>query len=143
MYFTARSLDDLMRQVLERLLKSKHRVSPTRGKNTEETGVLLKLANPRVRLSRTDTKGTAFSALGELLWYLSGSKDLDFIKYYIRQYEQDSEDGETINGGYGPRLFRLRREKKTINQVENVIRLLDKSPDSRRAVVHRCPRCGP
>lgn len=95
----------------------------------------MKLANPRVRLSRTETKGTVFSALGEWLWYLSGTRSLDFVRHYIKEYERDSEDGETIYGGYGPRLFRLNRKRKHINQVENVVALLRKNPASRRAVI--------
>lgn len=135
MYYTAKSLDDLMRQVLTRLLRSKQRITPTRGGIAEEAGVLLKLANPRVRLSRTESKGTVFSALGEWLWYLSGTSNLDFVRYYIKEYERDSEDGETIYGGYGPRLFRLHRNRKRINQVDNVVALLRKNPASRRAVI--------
>jgi thymidylate synthase len=58
-----------------------------------------------------------------------------FISYYISKYKDDSVDGKTIYGGYGPRLFRMRRNGKRINQVQNVISLLKQKPDTRRAVV--------
>jgi len=135
MYFTAQSIDDLMRKVLLRLLVGKNHVKPTRGRTAEELGVLLKLRNPRVRLSRTETKGTIFSCLGELLWYLSGTKSVRFISYYISNYSDESEDGKTIYGAYGPRFFRMRRNEKRIDQIQNVITLLKKRPTSRRAVV--------
>src|SRR5687767_7008309 len=72
MYLTAKTLDDLMHNVLERLLRSRNRVAGTRGATRELNGVLLKIANPRARLSRSVSRGKVFSGLGELMWYLSG-----------------------------------------------------------------------
>ena len=133
MYFTAKTLDDLMHQVLERLLHSRNRVAGTRGATRELNGVLLKIANPRARLSRSVSRGKVFSGLGELLWYLSGRNDLKFIEYYLPGYGKDnSDDGKTIYGAYGPRLFKMRGE---IDQIENVVRTLEEKPDSRRAVI--------
>ncbi len=131
MYIPAPTLDDLLRKVFERLLKSANRINPSRGPATELPGVLLKVANPRARLSRTETRGKAFSCLGELLWYLAKTNDLGFISYYLKDYEKDSDDGQTIFGGYGPRLFDMRGN----NQVDNVIALLEKKRDSRQAVI--------
>jgi thymidylate synthase len=131
MYITEETLDDLLRRVIEKLLKSRNRITPTRGSATELTGVLLRIANPRARLSRTERKGTLFSCLGELLWYLAKSKNLQFISYYLPNYTMYSDDGRTIYGGYGPRLFNMDGN----NQVANVIALLRRKPDSRRAVI--------
>ena len=72
-----------------------------------------------------------FSALGELFWYLAKTKDLPFISYYLPAYRKYSDDGRTIHGGYGPRLFDMRGN----NQVANVLTLLKRHPDSRRAVI--------
>ena len=131
MYITAGTLDDLLRRVIPKLLKSKNRIKPTRGMATELIGVLLQLTNPRARLSLTETKGRLSSCLGEFLWYLAKSKDLQFITYYLSRYRKESEDGRTVYGGYGPRLFGMRRN----NQVANVLALLKKKRDSRRAVI--------
>jgi thymidylate synthase len=92
---------------------------------------LLKLTNPRARLSHTERKGKVFSGLGELLWYLAKSNDLEFISYYIEQYRKESEDGATVYGAYGPRLFGLRGN----DQFERVLDLLGRKPGSRRAVI--------
>lgn len=132
MYIKAKTLDDLLNAVFRKLLKSKIHVESTKGHSTEITGVLLELANPSTRLSRTEVKGKLFSCLGELLWYLSGANDLDFIQYYISLYEESSDDGQTIYGAYGPRLFNMRGEH---NQFQNVINLLRKKPSSRQAVI--------
>jgi thymidylate synthase len=131
MYITAATLDDLLHQVYRRLLSSSYKVRPTRGDMTELDGVLLKLRNPRARLSRTEMRGKLFSALGELLWYLAGSNRLDFIEYYLPRYKDESEDKKTIYGAYGPRLHDFRGQ----NQIKNVLNLLKLKPTSRRAVI--------
>ncbi len=129
MFISASTFDDLLRKVFERLLASKTATtSNKKGATVELTGVLLRLTRPRFRLSRTETRATFFSALGELLWYLSGKNDLKFITYYTPKYAKYS-DGK---GGYGPRLFSMR---KRINQIDNVLRLLKSRQESRQAVI--------
>ena len=73
-------------------------MTSSKGDHREVTGVLLELTNPRARLSRTETRGKLFSALGELCWYLAGSNDVDFISYYIPFYKTLSEGG-FVHGG--------------------------------------------
>ncbi|MGW8308718.1 MAG: thymidylate synthase [Achromobacter pulmonis] len=134
MYISAETLDDLLIKVYRRLLRSKGDadINPTKGLATEINGALLQLRNPRARLSRTERKNTLFSCLGEFLWYLAGSNDLKFIQYYIPKYDEYSDDGETIFGAYGPRLFSLNGK---IDQLKNVVETLKKNGESRRAVV--------
>jgi len=131
MYITEETLDDLLRAVLSKLLKSRNRIQPTKGSATELTGVLLKITKPRARLSQTEMKGTLFSCLGELLWYLAKTNKLGFISYYLKSYKKYSDDGKTLYGGYGPRMFNMRGK----NQVANVIARLRKKPYSRQAVI--------
>jgi thymidylate synthase len=131
MHITANTLDDLLRPVFSKLLASRDYINPTRGKATEATAVLLQLTNPRARLSRTETKSRFSSCIGELLWYLAKTKDLKFISYYLSRYQEESEDGRTVYGGYGPRLFDMRGT----DQIKNVLTLLKKNRDSRRAVI--------
>lgn len=134
MYISAETLDDLLIKVYRRLLRSKGTadINPTKGLATEINGTLLQIRNPRARLSRTERKNTLFSCLGEFLWYLAGSNSLSFIQYYIPKYDEFSNDGETIFGAYGPRLFELNGD---IDQVQNVIATLRKNGASRRAVI--------
>src|SRR5438067_7549889 len=108
MYIATETLDDLLRAVISKLLRSKSRIRPTRGPATELIGVLLQVTNPRARLSHTETKGRLSSCLGELLWYLAKTRDLRFITYYLSRYQNESEDGRTVYGAYGPRLFNMR-----------------------------------
>jgi thymidylate synthase len=132
MYIEAETVDDLMHEILTVLLDRTNIVKASRGNTKEIFGALLHLRNPRARLSKTETKGTPFSALGELLWYLSGSDKLDFIEHYISEYQNETEDGETICGAYGPRLMNFRGK---YNQIDNIINLLKEKPTTRRAVI--------
>jgi thymidylate synthase len=134
MYLTAETIDDLLRKVYGRLLRKRGsgEINPTKGPATEINGALLLLKNPRARLSQSERKNTLFSCLGEFLWYLAGSDKLPFIRYYISRYKDFSDDGTTVFGAYGPRLF---GPTSGTDQVQNVIRTLRASEPSRRAVI--------
>jgi thymidylate synthase len=125
------SLDGLLIALYQELLTSGGRNEGGRGANQELLGVTLRLTDPLARLSRSEDRGKPFSALGELLWYLSASDTLQFIKPYVPRYEEDAVGG-ILPGAYGPRLFRMR---DGTNQIENVTDLLRSNPGSRRAVV--------
>ena len=125
------TLDDVMRCALEELLDRGELVSPSKGDCRELRGVLLEITNPRARLSRSESRGHAFSCLGELCWYLSGADELGFIEYYILKYREFSEDG-ILFGAYGPRLLGMRG---ATNQLENIVLLLKRKPSSRQAVI--------
>jgi thymidylate synthase len=125
------TLDDVLNDVYDDLLSLPFDVKPSRGITSEIRGASFELTNPLARLSRSEVKSKAFSAIGELLWYLSGSNKLEFIEHYISQYKDEEEEG-IIHGGYGPRLFNMREK---YNQVNNVLSLLKENPNTRRAVI--------
>jgi thymidylate synthase len=131
MFISQETLDDLLREVFRKILNAGTHVKPSKGWNRELSGVLLELRQPTARLSRTETKGTVFSTLGESLWYLAKTNKLDFIAYYIPRYRKFSDDGRTLYGAYGPRLFAMRGG---VNQIRNVVNLLKRKPNSRQAV---------
>ena len=126
------TLDDALLQLYTDLLEQTPNVVATRGSNTERRGVLIEIERPRARLSRSETRGMLFSALGEFLWYLTGDNRLDFIEPYIKRYRDESEDGGvTVYGGYGRRLAQQRGH----DQLRNILALLLKYPSSRKAVI--------
>jgi thymidylate synthase len=124
-------LDDVLIELYKALLATDARNEGTRGSTKELLGVTLRIANPLARLSRSEDRGKPFSALGELLWYLSGSDHLDFIEPYVPRYKDDAVDG-ILPGAYGPRLF---AKGGTIDQISNVTQVLIGNSGSRRAVV--------
>jgi thymidylate synthase len=129
-YFSERTLDDLIRAVTEEIQARGESVRASRGDLVEIRGVALELANPRARLSRTETRGKLFSGLGELFWYLAARNDLAFIAYYIPAYAEEAEDG-AVFGGYGPRLL----DWAGHNQLATILDLLRRKRSSRRAVI--------
>lgn len=133
-YFLADSLDDLMMAVFEPLLAQTDKHAASRGVFTELFGPLLELSDPRARLSRSESRGKIFSALGELFWYLSGTNSYDFIQYYIPDsYAKESdEDDNSVHNGYGVRLFNHNGKH---DQIANVIKILQNKQTSRRAVI--------
>jgi thymidylate synthase len=128
----ADSLDDLLAKVFRKILQNGQRVRASKGRNKELSCVVLELSNPLARLSRTETKGTVFSCLGETLWYLARSNELAFIKYYLSTYGKFAEPDGTVHGAYGPRLFGMRGG---VNQIDNVVKLLRRKSSSRQAVI--------
>lgn len=93
MHIACETLDDVLFNLYPRLLEAPLVSGTTRGANNELLGVLIEIGNPRARLSRTETRGRPFSALGELLWYLSKDNKLDFIEPFVPAYRDESEDG--------------------------------------------------
>src|SRR5215470_15405506 len=98
MEFEGGSLDDILMPLYKALPQEGKPNSGTRGDTVELLGVALRIRNPRARLSRSENRGKMFSALGELLWYLSGRNDLSFIEPYVPAYAEEADDDGTIHG---------------------------------------------
>src|SRR5262249_24698622 len=129
--FSGESLDDVLIDLYEKLLASSGRNRGTRGLTRELLGVALRISKPRARLSRSENRGKPFSGLGELLWYLSGSDQLKFIRPYIPRCEEDANPQGILYGAYGPRLFAMRG----VDQVAAVTELMRRKLGTRRAVI--------
>jgi thymidylate synthase len=130
---TGDSLDEILHEVYTKLIDEGVKISgPAKGPNREVIGVTIELADPRARLSRSYSRGRAFSAVGELAWYLAGSDDVQFIHHYLRSqpYKDLDVDG-VLRGAYGPRLM----GDGIDNQIERIIEMLRTKPTSRQAVI--------
>ena len=95
------TLDDVMRCALEELLDRGEPVSPSKGDCRELRGVLLEITNPRARLSRSESRGQAFSCLGELCWYLRVCSKKKFLisgSYESSGHELNHDDVD-VGGG--------------------------------------------
>lgn len=125
------SLDDILIDAYKQIEKTGIPNDGSRGKHRELIGVSFRISHPRARLSRSNDRGLPFSALGEFLWYLTKTDDVDFITAYIPNYKKEVGPDGRINGAYGPRLF----STYGLDQIEAVIDLLDRKPHSRRAVL--------
>lgn len=70
-------------------------------------------------------------AIVEAAWVVSGRNDVKPLKHFIENYDQFSDDGQTLHGAYG---YRLRHHFKR-DQIEAAINELTTSPASRRVVM--------
>jgi thymidylate synthase len=134
MRITAKTVDDVLHDTLNNLLRSKESVIARRGKFKERIGVHILLSNPLARLSRSDSKGTLISCFAEAVWYLSGKSELALIEHYIPNYRRflDNKEASSTPGAYGPRLF---SPSLSDCQVQRVIKQLKDRPTSRQAVI--------
>lgn len=71
-------------------------------------------------------------AIGELLWYLSGSNKIKEIEKYTKNWERFSDDGKTVNSCYGWCI----KEKYGFDQYEYIKSMLKETPETRQAVIH-------
>lgn len=87
-------------------------------------------------------KFSLYYACAEVLWYLSGLREISMIQYYAPQYERFSEDGVAY-GAYGYRWANnpgfLQESASTdsygMGQLQAVVEMLAEKPDSRQAVI--------
>lgn len=73
-----------------------------------------------------------FFAIAEAAWVIGGENRLDILNYYLKSYNDFSDDGLTLNGAYG---FRL-RQHFGFDQIKIAINELKESPNSRRCVLN-------
>ena len=71
-------------------------------------------------------------AVGELLWYLSGSNKVKDISKYSKFWGDISDDDVTLNSAYGHRIW----EKFGFDQWTFVKEKLQANPNDRQAVIH-------
>lgn len=71
-------------------------------------------------------------AIGEMLWYNSGSNNLKAIQNITHAWDRMSDDGETVNSNYGYCI----EYKYGFNQWQYVYDMLKENPNSRQAVIH-------
>lgn len=69
---------------------------------------------------------------GELLWYFNGCNSCKYISKFSSFWAKLTDDGVTSNSAYGYLL----KEKHGFDQIEKIIELLRKDPQSRRAVLN-------
>lgn len=128
-------IDDIQYQIVKALLDKGCRVRPREQWIYELNGLSFRLNNPRARLIYNPArKYKLILALGELLWYLRGTDSLDIIGYYNHNYTQFSDDGKSLYGAYGPRIFGNKLHN-SLSQWDMVLKKLKEDPDSRQAVI--------
>lgn len=129
-------LHDAYYSQLKQVMKEYDYVNSPRGyKSYEKLAVNFTIDNPKERLCFLPSRKSNLAFhFAEVLWYLAGVNDVEFIAYYAPSIRQYSIDSHTLTGtAYGPKLFGYGEKK--VNQWERVVRILKDDPDSKRAVI--------
>lgn len=134
MIIEGRYFDEILRKLYSELTLSTDTFEASKGKGQDLLASKILLKNPRARISATATRGRLVSALAEFCWYMSGSADLDFIRFYLQDYPPKGVSG-SIEEAYGPRLIGTGVFGRSVNQIDRVIDRLRRKPDTRRAVI--------
>lgn len=102
----------------------------------ELQNVSFELTNPLKNITQNRSQAkygvSLYYALGELVWYFSGSNSMKFISKFGKMWEKLSDDGKTNNSAYGYRL----QTQFGFNQIRTIESLLKKDKSSRRAVLN-------
>lgn len=134
MIIEGRYLDEVMRKLYSELSESTDTFEASKGKGRDLLCPKIVLKDPRARVSATATRGRPISALAEFCWYMAGSANLDFIRFYLPEYPPEGATG-VLEEAYGPRLIGTGEFGHLVNQIQRVISRLREKPDTRRAVI--------
>jgi thymidylate synthase len=87
--------------------------------------------NPRNRVIFDENRRLNLPfAMANAVWMLLGSNSLEFINFYNARGTFFSDDGSTLHGAHGKRIFNT----DGINQVRGIVERLRRDPFSRRTV---------
>lgn len=76
--------------------------------------------------------------MAEFPWLVAGRADIAWLQHYLPRAVDFSDDGITWRAGYGPRLRRWGQGhlgSPKFDQLQRVVDLLTKQPDTRQAVI--------
>ena len=132
--FQGESADNVWQQAAEAFRRSDGvRSQNSRGGPTKEIlHVAASIADPRQRwvVSREPPLNLAF-ALAEVVWIMTGRRDLAFLEYWTSTYRDFVGPGPELRGAYGYRL----RHHLGIDQLERAHQVLEHDPDTRQVVL--------
>lgn len=117
--------------LLDSLLANGHDV-PSRAGNTKELRFLSFEVSPLDRYITAPNRNVSIPAqIAETMWVLAGRNDVKWLSAYLPQAPKFADDGKHWRAGYGPRI----RSFDGFDQLKNVVDLLKKDPNTRRAVI--------
>ncbi len=102
------------------------------GLTREILHAVFSIADPHQRwvVSKVPPLNPAF-ALAEVVWLITGRRDLAFLDYWNRSYRDFAGSDPELHGAYGYRI----RHHLGIDQLERAYRVLNGDPDTRQVVL--------
>jgi thymidylate synthase len=128
------SADEVQRWAIDSVLTKGISVSP-RGQHTLEISpASFTLLMPRRRcIAQLERKWSLPLAVGEFLWHASASDDASVLEYYAGPWASFAVEGRIRGSCYGKSIFTP--HGRNPSQWITILRMLQKDPDSRRAVL--------
>lgn len=133
---SGKGIDFLANEALRKIKNKGVTVSP-RGFETKE---LLNVTLVNEKPNQCLLLGNSFSSKikyisAEILWYLSGNRNPEFIKKYASFWGRITDDSGNINSNYGDLIF-YQKNIHGFSQFQWAINTLINDPDSRQALIH-------
>ena len=132
--FSGSTADDVWQQLAYAIQESRHvRNQASRGGPTSELlHVALSIEDPRQRWVTSRLPAINFPfALAEVVWIMSGRRDLRFLQFWNRGLSKFVGPGPDIHGAYGHRL----RTHLGIDQLKRAYYILANNSESRQVVL--------
>lgn len=135
--YVGRTIDDVWPMIYDDLVKDAETNVRQQSRDGAIVGEIINasivIEDPtRCILKSSIRKMSTRYAIGELLWYNSGSNRLSDIQAYTGAWDRMSDDDATVNSNYGYCI----QHKYGFNQMDYVYKLLSEHPESRQAVIH-------
>lgn len=123
------NMNHIFATIADEILRYGHEKSGT----LELNNVIFELTNIENNIPTNYTDFSYGYLCAEELWYANADEKLEFIsKFRAPGFKRTSEDGIYSNSAYGHIVFK----RHGFNQVEQVIEILKKDKNSRRAVIN-------
>ena len=101
--------------------------------NTKEISPITLTLDDNKKINVISIRNISLSyMIGELLWYLQGREDVNFISKFSEYWRIISDDNCTSNSAYG----NIVHERYQYDQLESVLNILKKDRNSRRALIN-------
>lgn len=129
------TLNASFKECLGELLEYGVETQPRGEKVKEIINYSIVIENPRNRVvTFADRKTSLKYLLGEWIWYLSGSPNVQDINMYSKFWEAIAKEDGTVNSNYGTRIFG-HSKLYPFNQWNKAKELLKSDKDSRQAII--------
>lgn len=129
------ALNASFQECLGELLKYGVETQPRGEKVKEIINYSIVVDDPRNRVITFAERKTSMKyLLGEFIWYLSGSPNVQDINMYSKFWDAIAKEDGTVNSNYGTRIFG-HSKLYPFNQWNKAKELLHKDKDSRQAII--------
>ncbi|MCK9447285.1 thymidylate synthase [bacterium] len=135
--YRGKFISDVYRSILTELLYNPEYISNPRGMEVKEIiNCTLEISNPCANMYTNKYRSSVKNYVSaELLWYFSGTNNIDFISNYASMWKHLTNEDGTVNSAYGNLIF-TEKNNYGISQYEWVIETLKRDKDSRQAIMH-------